>query len=223
MGGTRINCLCGEVWDGIILVITLAITPWPGPTLEGVATEGDGVHHPLSRPRVIRIIPNYSRPMITPRPRHTEFFCPIFLVLFCKLKHKTGIFRVRNNSVSQRCGVAEDWRVFRCISRLLLPPAARISPASQSEAAWPEVRPMAGPQAAPSSAQPITDRPRLRPVEAQKPNHPHLLFSPKLSSLLCARPLAAVQSPRRRLQQGSKASWTAATVQRNLNWIIISI
>ena len=181
------------------------------------------MHHPLSRPRVIRIIPNYSRPMITPRPRHTEFFCPIFLVLFCKLKHKTGIFRVRNNSVSQRCGVAEDWRVFRCISRLLLPPAARISPASQSEAAWPQVRPMAGRQAAHSSAQPITDRPRLRPVEAQKPNHPHLLFSPKLSSLLseASGSCSSVTPPPP--PAGQQASWTAATVQRNLNWIIISI
>ena len=33
MGRTRINCLCGEVWDGIILVITLVITPLPRPYL----------------------------------------------------------------------------------------------------------------------------------------------------------------------------------------------
>ena len=64
--------------------------------------------------------PDYSELfslMITPGPRHSPFLCPIFVVLFCKLKHKTGILRARNNSVSQWCGAAEDWCVFRCISR----------------------------------------------------------------------------------------------------------
>ena len=86
-------------------------------TLERVATERNGVHHcEAADPKN----PDYSElfsPMVTPGPRHSPFLCPIFVVLFCKLKHKTGILRARNNSVSQWCGAAEDWSVFRCISR----------------------------------------------------------------------------------------------------------
>ena len=79
--------------------------------------------------RGITIIPNYSRPMINCFNRlnsPAEFLCPIFRLLFCELKHKTGIFRTRNNSVSQQCGVAEDWSVFRSLSRA---PGPRCLPA----------------------------------------------------------------------------------------------
>ena len=85
-------------------------------TLEGVAAKGNWVHHCSVDPRNRDYSELFSL-MITPGPRHSPFLCPIFVVLFCKLKHKTGILRARNNSVSQWCGAAEDWSVFRCISR----------------------------------------------------------------------------------------------------------
>ena len=103
-------------------------------TLERVATERNGVHHcEAGRPeksRLFRIIlaDDYAR------PRHSPFLCPIFVVLFCKLKHKTGILRARNNSVSQWCGAAEDWSVFRCISRRRAQQRA-LQPGSANESA----------------------------------------------------------------------------------------
>ena len=81
--------------------------------------------------------PDYSELfslMITPGPRHSPFLCPIFVVLFCKLKHKTRILRARNNSVSQWCGAAEDWSVFRCISRRRAQQRA-LQPGSANESA----------------------------------------------------------------------------------------
>ena len=82
--------------------------------------------------------PDYSELfslMITPGPRHSPFLCPIFVVLFCKLKHKTGILRARNNSVSQWCGAAEDWSVFRCISRQRAVRQRALQPGSANESA----------------------------------------------------------------------------------------
>ena len=91
--------------------------------------------------------PDYSELfslMITPGPRHSPFLCPIFVVLFCKLKHKTGILRARNNSVSQWCGAAEDWSVFRCISRRRAQQRALQPQLRQWEGFWPGAQPIRG-------------------------------------------------------------------------------
>ena len=79
-------------------------------TLKWVATEGNGVHHTAVKLQLFQIILAWW--LTTARLNsQVSFFYPIFVVLFCKLKHKTKIFRTRNNSVSQLCRVAEDWSV----------------------------------------------------------------------------------------------------------------
>ena len=79
-------------------------------TLKWVATEGNGVHHTAVKLQLFQIILAWW--LTTARLNsQVSLFYPIFVVLFCKLKHKTQIFRTRNNSVSQLCRVAEDWSV----------------------------------------------------------------------------------------------------------------
>ena len=79
-------------------------------TLKWVATEGNGVHHTAVKLQLFQIILAWW--LTTARLNsQVSLFYPIFVVLFCKLKHKTRILRARNNSVSQLCRVAEDWSV----------------------------------------------------------------------------------------------------------------
>ena len=160
------------------------------PTLEWVATEGDGVHHGGGQSRLFRIIPAcwltlppHSPDWLSCQP---AFFCPIFVVLFCKLKHKTEIFRTRNNSVSQSRGAAEDWSLFRSLSGR----AVRQLPGERGTAAPPR------PRRAARTARgwPIGARPRTDPANKHAGGR---VAAGRVSAANTSRGWAVVASPRK--------------------------
>ena len=98
-------------------------------TLKWVATEGNGVHHTAVKLQLFQIILAWW--LTTARLNsQVSLFYPIFVVLFCKLKHKTQIFRTRNNSVSQLCRVAEDWPVLCLLAWLSVWPGLTVAPSA---------------------------------------------------------------------------------------------
>ena len=111
--------------------------------MKWVASERNGVHHSAVKLQLFQIIlAQWLTRARVRRDWQPAVFCPIFVVLFCKLKHKTRIFRTRNNSVSQWPGPAEDWPLFRRIIRCSARPSTLCAPWARRAAL--ALRPISG-------------------------------------------------------------------------------